>query len=226
VLLDDDFSSIVHAVRLGRRIFDNLKKAIAYILAVHVPIAGLSLLPVLFKWPLILLPVHIVFLEMIIDPACSIVFEVEPEEKNVMKRPPRKRDEPLLSGRRLLLSLLQGLGVLAIMLAVFFFSYQNGQNEDYARTLMFATLVVANVALILVNRSWTRNIFSILRTPNKAVWWVIGGAFAFLTLVIYVPVLQKAFHFTTLRGLDIGIALVAGILSIVWFEGIKVWRKE
>ena len=225
VLLDDDFSSIVHAVRLGRRIFDNLKKAIAYILAVHVPIAGLSLLPVLFQWPLILLPVHIVFLEMIIDPACSVVFEVEPGEKDLMQRSPRNPKEPLLGRLRLILSLLQGLGVLAIVLLVYIVSLQRGQTENEARTLTFATLVVANVALILVNRSWSRSIFEIVRTPNSAVWWVIGGALTFLTLVVYVPFLQKAFHFSPLHGVDVLIALSAGVASILWLEGIKALRK-
>ena len=99
VLLDDDFSSIVAAVRLGRRIFDNIKKAIGYIFAIHVPIAGMSLIPVLFKWPLMLMPVHILFLELIIDPACSTIFEAEPEEANVMNRPPRNPKEPLFSRR-------------------------------------------------------------------------------------------------------------------------------
>ena len=225
VLLDDDFSSIVHAVRLGRRIFDNLKKAIAYILAVHVPIAGLSLIPVLFKWPLILLPVHVVFLEMIIDPACSIIFEVEPEEKDVMKRQPRDPAEPLLSRSRLILSLMQGLGVLAIVLAVLAVSTRRGLGENEARALTFATLVIANVGLILVNRSWTRNIIDTLRTPNTAVWWVIGGALSFLALVIYVPALQTAFHFAPIHGTDILIALSAGLVSILWFEGVKVFRR-
>ena len=226
VLLDDDFSSIVQAVRLGRRIFDNLKKAISYILAVHVPIAGLSLLPVLFKWPLILLPVHVVFLEMIIDPACSIVFEVEPEEKDVMKRKPRNPAEPLLSRDRLMLSLLQGVGVLTIVLAVFAISTQRGQTENEARTLTFATLVTGNIGLILVNRSWSRSILEILRTPNSAVWWVIGGAVVFLGIVVYVPVLRAAFHFAPLHATDVAIALSAGLASILWFEAVKAFRRK
>ena len=114
VLLDDDFTSIVRAVRLGRRIFDNLRKAMSFLLAVHVPIAGLTVLPVLLGWPLILLPVHIVFLELIIDPACSIVFESEPEEPDVMQRPPRRAAEPLFDRRTVVLSFLQGLGVLLV----------------------------------------------------------------------------------------------------------------
>mgnify|MGYP000893349504 CR=1 FL=1 len=221
VLLDNDFSSIVHAVRLGRRIFDNLKKAIAFILAVHVPIAGLSLLPVLFKWPLVLLPVHVVFLEMIIDPACSVVFEVETEEPGTMNRPPRDRNEPLLSRRRLLLSLMQGLGVLAVVLCVFIVSRRSGADENTARTLTFATLIVANIGLIMVNRSWNRSLLKTLRTYNSAVWWVVGGALLFLGLVVYTPGLREVFHFSPLSAAEIVIALVAGISSILWFELMK-----
>jgi Ca2+-transporting ATPase len=222
VLLDDDFSSIVHAVRLGRRIFDNLKKAIAFILAVHVPIAGLSLIPILLKWPVVLLPVHVVFLEMIIDPACSVVFEVEPEEPGTMNRPPRDRDEPLLSRRRLLLSLTQGLGVLVAVLAVFVISRRSGADENTARTLTFATLIVANIGLIMVNRSWNRSLLATLRTYNSAVWWVVGGALAFLGLVVYTPGLQDVFHFSALSPVDLVIALAAGISSILWFELMKL----
>ncbi len=221
VLLDDDFSSIVHAVRLGRRIFDNLKKAIAFILAVHVPIAGLTLLPVLFKWPLVLMPVHVVFLEMIIDPACSVVFEVEPEEPGTMNRPPRDRNEPVLSRRRLLLSLTQGLGVLAAVLAVFVISLRGGADENTARTLTFATLIVANIGLIMVNRSWNRSLLKTVCTYNSAVWWVVGGALLMLGFVVYIPALQGIFHFSALSGTDIVIALAAGISSILWFELVK-----
>jgi Ca2+-transporting ATPase len=221
VLLDDDFSSIVHAVRLGRRIFDNLKKAIAFILAVHVPIAGLSLLPVLFKWPLVLMPVHVVFLEMIIDPACSVVFEVEPEEPGTMSRPPRDHDEPVLSRRRLLLSLMQGLGVLAAVLIVFVASLKGGADENTARTLTFATLIVANIGLIMVNRSWSRSLLKTLRTRNRAMWWVVSGALLFLGLVVYTPGLREVFHFSALSGPYVVIALVAGISSILWFELVK-----
>jgi Ca2+-transporting ATPase len=132
VLLDDDFSSIVSAVKQGRRIFDNIKKAMAYILAVHVPIAGLSLVPVLLKWPLVLLPVHIVFLELIIDPVCSVVFEAEREEADIMDRPPRNPKEPLFGRKTILISLLQGLSVLAVTLGVFAtaYSYLEGLKRE------------------------------------------------------------------------------------------------
>ena len=222
VLLDDDFSSIVKAVRLGRRIFANIKKAMTYILAIHVPIAGMSLIPVLFKWPLILLPVHIVFLELIIDPVCSVVFEAEPEERDVMNRPPRNTKEPLFGRRSIGVSLLQGASVLAIVLAVFLIAQHLKHGEDESRALVFVTLVAANLSLILTNRSWSRTILSTMRMPNKALWWVVGGAVALLVLVLYVPFLCALFQFATLHLIDLVICLSAGVGSIMWFEALKL----
>lgn len=226
VLLDDDFSSIVEAVRMGRRIFDNLKKAMTYILAIHVPIAGMSLLPVLFNWPLVLLPFHIVFLELIIDPACSIVFEAEPEEDHIMEKPPRNLKEPLFNKRSITYSLLQGLSVLVIVLAVFIAAMYRGQGESDARTLSFTTLIIANIGLILTNRSRSRTILSTLRSPNAALWWVIAGAIFFLSMVLYIPVLRDMFHFSILHPIDLAISLAAGIISIIWFEGFKIINRQ
>jgi Ca2+-transporting ATPase len=224
VLLDDDFSSIVKAVRRGRTIFDNLKKAMAYIFAIHVPIAGMSLIPVLFKWPLVLLPVHIVFLELIIDPACSIVFEAEREERHVMRRRPRNPKEPLFGWRTIGLSVLQGVSVLSIILIVFSIALYRGHGELEARTLMFTTLIVANVGLIFTNRSWSRSILSMWRVSNAALWWVSGGALVFLGLVLYVPFLRQLFHFGVLHPMDLAICLAAGIVSILWFEVLKIYN--
>ncbi len=226
VLLDDDFSSIVMAVRMGRRIFDNLKKAMAYILAIHVPIAGVSLFPVLFNWPLILLPVHIVFLELIIDPACSVVFEAEPEETRVMERPPRNLQDPLFDSKTIAFSIMQGLSVLVIVLAVFMIALSRGNGERDARALSFTTLLVANLGLILTNRSWTRTIVDTLRSPNSALWWVSGGALFFMGLVLYTPFLRELFRFSTLHIVDLAISLTAGIISILWFEGFKIISKR
>lgn len=221
VLVKDDFSSIVAAVRMGRRIFDNLKKAMAYILAVHVPIAGASLIPVLFDWPLVLMPVHIAFLELIIDPACSVVFEGEPEEKGVMTRPPRDLAQPLFNKRTVVLSLLQGLFVLVAVMVVYRLGLSYGLADTEARAMTFTALVVANLGLILTNRSWTRTIFSTLKTPNRALWFVVGGTMVFLGLVLYVPALQSLFQFSSLSAIDLLIALGAGALSVVWFEILK-----
>ncbi|MGZ3637343.1 MAG: cation-translocating P-type ATPase [Ktedonobacterales bacterium] len=226
VLLDDDFSSIVRAVRMGRRIFDNLRKAMSYVLAIHVPIAGMALLPVLFGWPLVLMPIQIVFLELIIDPASSIVFEAEPEEADIMRRPPRNPKIPLFTRATVTLSLLQGASILAIVLTVFRLSASLGSPEGEIRALTFTTLIIANLALVLTNRSQTRTILSTLRTSNPMLWWIIGGALALLALVLYVPFLRELFGFAFLHLNDLVICLAAGFASILWFEGVKVIRKH
>jgi Ca2+-transporting ATPase len=226
VLLDDDFTSIVAAVHGGRRIFDNLRKAIDFIVAVHIPIAALAILPVLFGWPLILLPVHIVFLEFIIDPACTLVFEAEPAEPDIMRRPPRAPDTPLFTMRLLIVSVLQGLSVLAAVLAMFLIALRVGQTQAEARTLAFAALVVADLALILVNRSWSHTIFETLRRPNPALWLVVSGALATLVLVIYVPFLASLFEFATLHPNDVILCLAIGFASILWFEALKLVQRR
>jgi P-type Ca2+ transporter type 2C len=225
VLLDDDFSSIVKAIRLGRRIFDNLRKAMSYILAVHVPIAGLSLIPVLFGWPLVLLPVHVVFLELIIDPACSIAFEAEPEEPNVMDRPPRNRKEPLFNGRTVALSLLQGMAVLAVTVVIYGYILNSGRGELEARSLAFVTLVIANLGLILSNRFWSKNILSSLRYKNTALLIIVAATLTLLTLVIYVPFLRDLFRFGFLHPNDLAICVGAGVACILWFEAVKYFSR-
>jgi len=226
VLVDDAFSSIVAAIRLGRRIFDNLKKAMSYVFAIHVPIAGLALIPVLLRWPLVLLPVHVVFLELIIDPSCSIAFEAEPEEANVMNRPPRDQHKPLFDRRTLLLSLLQGASVLVITLAVFVTANLRGEPETNTRALTFTTFIIANLALILVNRSWTRLTVATLRSPNPALWGVIGGAIAMLAIVLYVPFARDLFRFSRLHNADLFICSIAGVLSVLWFEALKLFGSS
>jgi Ca2+-transporting ATPase len=221
VLLDDAFSSIVAAVRLGRRIFDNLKKAVSYILSIHVPIAGMSLIPVLFNLPLVLLPVHIVFLELIIDPACSIVFESEPEESDVMQRPPRKKTEVLFNRRAAMLSVIQGIVVLGIVLLVYGTALSGGLAATQARALAFTTIVISNLMLILTNRSWSRTLLSTLRTPNKSLIWVFAGTIIALFLVLYVPALQDLFLFSPVPSEALAVAAAAGIASIIWFELFK-----
>lgn len=224
VLVNDDFLSIVLAIRMGRRIFDNLKKALAYILAIHVPIAGLSLIPVLLKWPLLLFPVHIVFMELIIDPACSLVFEVEPEEQDIMQRPPRPVSAPLFNRKMVLLSLLQGTSVLAITFFLYAAALHLNRGEDEARALAFTSLILANLGLILSNRSWSETIFKRWKSPNPFLKWILGGAFVLLLLVLNIPFLKQSFRFSTLHGDDLLICLGAAILSILWFEIFKLFK--
>lgn len=224
VLLDDDFSSIVQAIRLGRRIYDNIRKALTYVLAVHVPIAGIALLPLLFGWPLVLLPVHIVFLELIIDPASSVVFEAEPGNPALMTRPPRDPREPMFGWRALLVALLQGAGALALVLGVM--AAAQHLHEPATRAMAFTTLVIANLGLILANRSRTRPIAATLGRRNAALWWVVGGTVLLLGLVLYVPVVRDLFAFSQLSPLELALCLAAGVASVLWFEAAKVVTRR
>jgi len=222
VLLDDNLASIVAAVRMGRRIFDNLKKAIAFIFSVHLPIAGMSLIPVIFNWPLALLPVHILFLELIIDPACSVVFEMESEEADVMQRPPRKLEEPLFGRPMILAGLIQGLGILIIVVGVYASLLFGGYGEGTARMVGFVCMVIANLGLIFSNRSRTRSILSTLNSPNPALWWITGGALGFLMLVLAIPFLRDLFKFAPLHRWEVLLVIGAVMLSILVTESIKV----
>jgi Ca2+-transporting ATPase len=226
ILLDDDFASIVHAIRLGRGIFDNMRKAMAYIFAVHIPIIGLSMIPMLLGWPTIFAPVHIVFMEMIINPACSIAFEAEPAENDIMQRPPRNTKEPLFSKKILLLSLAQGLMLLLACLVILGIALHSGASAETARALTFATVVIGNLGLILVNRSWWHSIFNTLHRRNRALWWVIAGAFSFLLLALTLPLMQAILHFNPITVFQFMMCVVAGLGSVIWFEIYKKISKR
>jgi Ca2+-transporting ATPase len=221
VLVDDNFASIVAAVRMGRRIYDNLKKAMAFIFSVHIPIAGMSLIPVLFKWPLALMPVHVLFLELIIDPACTVVFEMEKDEKDIMQRPPRKLDEALFGRDMIFTGLIQGLGILAVVAGVYSFGLLSGLGEQEARMFAFVSMVIGNLGLIFSNRSH-ETILKSLRTPNKALWWVTGGALFFLTLVLLVPPLRDVFQFAEMHRWEMVLLAFSGLASILFAESVKL----
>ncbi|MGZ3253398.1 MAG: cation-translocating P-type ATPase [Burkholderiaceae bacterium] len=226
VLLNDDFTSIVHAIHLGRRIYDNLRKALTYVVAVHLPIAGMTLLPLLFGSPLVFAPVHIVFLEMVINPACAIVFETEHAESDIMRRPPRRVEERLFGMRNVLLAVLQGLGLLAAVAAVFYIGLHNGLSASEARAMAFACLVVGNLALIITNRSAEHNVFSLLRIPNQAQWWILAGAGIALAAVLTLPQLQKIFHFAPVHAMDLMLPALAGMAAIIWCELTKYLFRQ
>ncbi len=225
VLLDDNFASIVGAVRLGRRIFDNLRKSMSYILAVHVPIAGAALLPVLLGWPTLMYPLHIAFLELVIDPACSLVFENEPSEADVMQRPPRDPQAPLFAGTTLVGSLLQGLGVLLAVMGAYAWS-ATWLTEPAARAFAFTTLVMGNLALIFSNRSSTASLWTSLRVPNRTLWRVTGFTAGLLALALYQPWVSGLFLFAPLQARDVLSAAAMGLSSVVWFEAIKFARRR
>ena len=226
VLLDDDFSSIVNAVRMGRRIYENLKNATAFILAIHVPIAGVALVPVILRWPLMLLPLHVLFFELVMDPACSIAFEVEPEQPDIMRRPPRFLTDRLFSGRRVGISVLQGITVLLSILSVYGLALHWGHSESDSRTLGFSSLIIGMLALIFTNRSWTQSTWELLRSPNWAFWWVVSGALIGLLTVIYVPAIRELFHLSVLHPIDLVIVILAGLAGTFWFEAMKKFGRS
>ena len=217
VLLDDDFASIVGAVRLGRRIYDNIRRATAYVLAVHVPIAGLSLIPPMLGWPLVLLPLHIVFMELIVDPASSIAFEMEPEEAQAMQRPPRPRTARLFDARLVTRSLVHGTGMLAVVLTVNAAAVLRGLGDADVRMLTFATLILSNLALILTNRS-RANGGEIERVPNPAFPIIVIATLVALTAVLLVPSLRDTFRLAQPHLTDGLICLVAVGAAAGWME--------
>jgi Ca2+-transporting ATPase len=226
VLTDDNFTSIVRAVRMGRRIYDNIKKAMGYIISVHMPIAGISLIPVLFGWPIVLFPVHIAFLELIIDPVCSVVFEAEGEEKNIMRRKPRRKDEPLFDRATLLISALRGLVLLAIVAFVYWNALETGADEHAARTITFATLVLGNLALVLSSRSQSQSVVSTLGSKNDALLVVIGATLFCLVLVFYVPFLQELFEVSAPSLAQLALAAGCAFAAMIVFEVLKAVNKR
>jgi P-type Ca2+ transporter type 2C len=222
VLLDDDFASLVRTIRLGRRIYDNLRKAMGYIMAVHIPIAGLALLPLLTGLPLVLAPVHIAFLEMIIDPVCSIVFEAEHEEANIMRRPPRGPDARLLSARLIEWSVIQGVLAFLIVAFVYIAGVEWKMPEANLRALTFATLVCGNLGLVLVNRSFSAGRASLIRGTTVTFWAIAGTALSILSVAIFWTPAQAFFGFGAFHGHDLAYVILSVMALIAVLEGAKV----
>jgi Ca2+-transporting ATPase len=221
VILDDDFGSIVKSVRLGRRIYDNIRKAIGFIFAVHVPIAGLALLPLPFGWPILFAPVHIAFLEMVIDPVCSLVFEAEAEEENVMRRPPRAPGQPLFSWQLIRWGLLQGSVALALVAAIFVVAVRRNMPAEEVRALVFFSLVTTIVALIFVNRSFSTSLAAALRRPNPALAVVLLTVTVILSLALLWPFARDLFRFGPLHLDDIAVTIGAGVVTLLLLEILK-----
>jgi len=226
VLLKDDFTAMVGAVRLGRRIYDNIRNAMRYLVAVHVPLAGMAFIPLAAGWPFFFFPVHVVFLEFVIDPACSIVFEAERSDPRIMERPPRPASQRLFDRAALGIGFALGLSVLLAVALVYGVSLQLGAGEGAARATAFATMVCANLALILVNRSHRLTVREMAAHPNRALWWIVPAALAALAAAIYVPALAEIFRFERPRASALAAALLAGVLCVSWFDALKVARRR
>jgi Ca2+-transporting ATPase len=214
VLLDDDFSSIVAAIKLGRRIFDNLRKTVSFIVAVHIPVMGMSLIPVMMGWPVVLMPVHILVLQLIIDPTCSLVFEAEPEEADVMQRGPRPTDASIFAASVVMKGALQGIALLVTVLAIFWGALQRGLSTEHARALAFTAMVVGNIGLIFINRSLSNNLLGAVALPNPTLWWITASALLILAASLFVPQLSVLFYFGSPAAIDTGLAAAASLCCI------------
>ena len=225
VLLEDDFGSIVQTAALGRRIYDNIRNAMRYIISVHVPTAGMSFLPLALGGPLFLYPVHVVFLEFVIDPACTLVYEAEKGDADAMRRPPRPPGEPLFNLHMLGVSLLLGTGMLAAVLGVYGWALSTGRSDGETRAAAFAAIVCANVALLFVTRSRSRTALETLREPNRALWGIAAGALAALLAALYFPPAAEIFRFSPLGAAELALAAAAGAASVAWYELRKLVRR-
>jgi Ca2+-transporting ATPase len=226
VLLDDDFGSIVRTVRLGRRIYENIRNAMRYLVSVHVPIAGMSFAPVVLGGPLFLLPVHVVFLEFVIDPACTLVFEGEHTETGTMERPPRKPGEKLFGARMLALSLALGAAMLASVLAVYAWALAGGRPEGEVRAATFAAIVFSNLSLLYAMRSSTRTVLELRGRGNRAFWWIGAGALAALALALYVPAVASLFRFSPPGAGALALAALAGVAGVLPYEAWKLLARR
>lgn len=225
VLLDDNFASIVSAIRSGRKIFDNLQKAMSYIMAIHIPIIGLVLLPAFFSsLPILLMPLHIVFMELIIDPICSIAFESEQEEKDIMNRPPRNPNEQFFGWHKIMFSLFEGLLLLTMVIGVYFISIYEGHTPGEVRAIAFSALIIGNVFLILTSLSKTRSFLSVLKEKNWAVIIIISIAFVMLLLTLSLPILRSIFNFDFPGYKHFMISFLGATSLLIVLELIKLLR--
>lgn len=227
VITNDDLDKLIVGIAAGRRIYVNIKKAIQYIISIHIPIILTVSLPLFLGWvyPNIFTPIHVIFFELIMGPTCSIVYENEPMEKNTMLQKPRKLTETFLNWRELSISIIQGLVITAGVLFTYQYSLHLGNNENFTRTMVFTTLIFANIFLSLVNRSFVYSVFDSLKNKNNLFPLVIGITLVLLFSIIYIPVFASFFQVTQIGLAEIGISFFIAAVSVLWFEVYK-WIKR
>jgi Ca2+-transporting ATPase len=227
ILINDDLAKMVDAVAMGRKIYANLKKAIQFIISIHIPIILTVFIPLALGWiyPNIFSPIHIIFLELVMGPTCSIVYENEPMEKNTMIQKPRPFSTTFFSWKELSTSIIQGLAITAGTLSVYQFSIYQGFDEQVTRTMVFLVLVTANIFLTLINRSFYYSIFTTLRYKNNLVFIITGSTIAITALLLYVKPLTDFFQFEHLTVTQLWIAVAIGGLSVLWYELVKIWKR-
>ena len=227
ILMEDDLSKMLEAVAVGRKIYTNLKKAIQYIISIHIPIVLTVFIPLALGWiyPNIFTPVHVIFLELIMGPTCSIIYENEPMEKNTMIQQPRPLSTTFFNWKELTTSIIQGLAITAGTLFAYQYSIQQGFNESHTRTMAFTVLIAANIILTLVNRSFYYSVLTTLRYKNNLVLLIIAITVAITGLLLYIPVLAQFFKFVPLNPAELFISIGIGFVSVIWYEIIK-WLKR
>jgi Ca2+-transporting ATPase len=223
ILMEDDLSKMVDAIAMGRKIYANLKKAIQFIISIHIPIILTVFIPLALGWtfPNIFSPVHIIFLELIMGPTCSIVYENEPMEMNTMIQKPRNFTSTFFNWRELTTSIIQGLVITVATLGIYRYCIAQGMNESITRTMVFTVLITANIFLTLVNRSFHYSIFTTLQYKNRLVVLIIGVTLLITALLLFIKPLAHFFEFETPHYTQILISIGAGFISVIWFEGIK-----
>lgn len=228
ILTDDDLAHMTEAVALGRKIYDNLKKAIQYIVSIHIPIILIVTLPLLLAWKFtnIFSPVHVIFLELIMGPTCSIIYENEPMEPGTMQRPPRKMGATFLSLKQLSLSIIQGLMITAACLGIGYYYMQQGADETTLRTVIFITLLFSNIFLTLANRSFYYSVFKTLTYKNNLVAFIIGITILFMLSFIYIPFVRNLFQLNLLTGTAVITSITAALVGTLWIEIWKMWKRR
>jgi len=223
ILLDDNLDRMATALEMGRRIYNNLRKAIRYVISIHVPIVLVVVLPLVFGWPYLhlLAPIHVIFMELLMDPTCAVAYENEPSEPGLLSKPPRAADTPLFSVKELGMSILQGVAITAGIFVLYHYAVAQGASEAKTRAFAFATLLLANVFLTLANRSFEHTIARTIFYPNRAIWIMLAIAVGLLAAVLFVPWLGDLFQVEPLTWREIGLCAGTALVSVGWFE---VWK--
>ncbi len=227
ILIEDDLGKMVDAIRMGRKIYVNLKKAIRYIISIHIPIILIIFIPLVLGWvyPSIFSPIHVIFLELIMGPTCTIIYENESFEENAMKQPPRSPTDTFFNTNELLTSMVQGLAITAGLLYIYHYSVSQELGENVTRTMIFSGLISANIFLTLINRSFYYSILKTLRYPNKLVPLIISVTVIITGLLIFIKPISRLFKLQPLSLSELLTSTSAGFISVIWFELIK-WNTR
>jgi P-type Ca2+ transporter type 2C len=228
ILIDDDLSKMIDAIAMGRKIYINLKKAIQYIISIHIPIVLIVFIPLVLGWiyPNIFSPVHIIFLEIIMGPTCSIIYENEPMESNLMLQKPRPLTNTFFNLKEITISIVQGLVITLGLLFIYQYCVQENCTESVTRTVLFLTLIASNIFLTLANRSFYYSIFTTIQYKNNLVLIIIGTTILLTGLLLLVPVFSHFFMFETISTMQIGMSILVGFVSVFWIEIYKVFKRR